>query len=469
MSCRVVTRFCLILTSILSLVSKEVQAGTFDLYGVSGRSMSMGSAMTAAVDDWAASYYNPAQLMEKSEFSFGFGFQLAAPNVKIAATNPGVETKIPETYYGFSLGLIYPFGGKLKNRVALGLIVYLPGQNLVRTRFQEPAVPHFYMFDSMPSRFQIIPSLAAKPVEWLRLGVGLQVLASLDGVGRFDLDIANGRFPRRELSVDLTLAVAPTAGISIKPIKGLTLAVAYRGELALPIKLVNTVNVQGLDAAVLLDINGITQWTPHTFQLGAAYQFEKPKITLAADLLFALWSRAPDPSVFLSLNIQGQDVDRLGLTGALDAPSVGNERRTNLALSNTLGFRLGAEWVATDWAELRLGYNYRPSPVPVQTTGTNVLDNDTHTITAGLGINFRDPLDIFSMPVSLDVGGFASFLPQRSHIKDSANDPVGDLSAGGQLFGFSVSLRYTFGADVAAPASSGEKAPTEILVPSASR
>src|SRR5262249_35634719 len=97
------------------------------------------------------------------------------------------------------------------------------------------------------------------------------------------------------------------------------------------------------------------------------------------------------------------------------------------------------------WLALRGGYMFRPTPAPVQTSGTNILDNDTHTASLGVGFQFKDPLQIFSQPIGIDLTGQIGFLPTRLHTKDTADDPVGDITAGGTIYAISALLRYTFG------------------------
>src|SRR5262249_40926334 len=155
---------------------------------------------------------------------------------------------------------------------------------------------------------------------------------------------------------------------------------------------------------------------------------------------YALWSSAPDPTVFIGVTLTGSDVQKAGLAGLLDAPAKGNERAVNLAASNTLAVRAGLEWTPVWFFALRGGYNFRPTPLPVQTSGTNFLDSDTHNISLGFGFQFRDPLQVFAEPIAIDFTGIVSVVSTRVHDKETPDDPVGNITAGGAIWGFSAGI-----------------------------
>ncbi len=440
------TFLCTFLCAFLCIsVSSEAFAGAYDLFGVGARAQAMGGAMTAAADDWSAAYYNPALLTEKQTFSFGASFQLTDPAIKITTGNPSAKVTPPPLFDGIGLGLLFPIGGKVKDHVAVGLLMFVPGQAFVQTDFQDASVPHFYMYQSQPGVFQLFPTLGIRILDWLSIGGGVSLLASLAGSGNISLDIANNRLPLKELKVALQLNAAPVAGIAVKPVHGLSLGIAYRGQNSLPITLPVSLGIEGLDANLNLVVKGVTQWTPHTFDFGASYLIEPAKLRIAAALEYALWSAAPDPTIFIGVSLTGADVEKAGLSGLLDAPSKGNERAVDLAASNTLGVRAGLEYNPTWFFALRGGYNYRPTPLPLQTSGTNFLDSNVHTLSLGVGFQFRDPVQIFSEPIALDFTGQVGILESREHDKATSDDPVGNIMTSGAIWGFSVGVRYTFG------------------------
>ena len=68
--------------------------------------------------------------------------------------------------------------------------------------------------------------------------------------------------------------------------------------------------------------------------------------------------------------------------------------------------RIGGEYVfgvgRRRWAA-RAGYVFEPSPAPVQRGSTNLIDNDKHTLSAGLGVELPGLGGVVLRPVSIDL------------------------------------------------------------------
>ena len=105
--------------------------------------------------------------------------------------------------------------------------------------------------------------------------------------------------------------------------------------------------------------------------------------------------------------------------------------------------RLGAEWLPHPRFATRLGYIYRPSPAPVPTGAFNQIDPNAHVISAGLGVTFRDPLEVRENPVTVDFV-YQATLMQSQVVQQRAGDAdrVGDYSAGGTVHSFGLAFRH---------------------------
>ena len=90
-----------------------------DAFGFGSRSVSMGGAVTADVEDGSSSYYNPAGLARSQALRIGVSYAASRQEHRIN----GVDSDL-EPVRGTSLGLVVPaqFGGF---RFALGLGLYL--------------------------------------------------------------------------------------------------------------------------------------------------------------------------------------------------------------------------------------------------------------------------------------------------------------------------------------------------------
>lgn len=431
-----------------ALAARPAQANWFELYGVGGRASAMGNAMTAAADDWSATFYNPALLSLQSQPTLGIGASVALPQTQLVLSrpDPAYTPRTPPVLGGFTAGVGLPLPGRLGEWLSLGVAAYVPMGPFVAVRMLDSAQPYYSLYDYTASTFVIASALALRITDWLRVGLGFHMLATFGGPANVTIDFPNGRFPLSELDSELSLVPAPTAGIALTPLPGLSIGVGFRGALGLGVKLPANVKFDGLDATLGLLIEGITQYSPHTLSFGAAYRLQPIPLMLTVDASYAFWSLAPDPSLQVAFDLTGEDIARLGLDEALDAPVPGNERRLPPGyFSNTLAVRAGAEYEATDWFALRVGYAFRPTHVPLQTSGTNLLDNDTHTLSFGLGARFADPQKFFAGRFSIDLTGQVGIFAPRLHLKDTAADPVGDLATGGTVLSGSVMLRYQFG------------------------
>ena len=59
---------------------------------------------------------------------------------------------------------------------------------------------------------------------------------------------------------------------------------------------------------------------------------------------------------------------------------------------DTLTVRVGGELrLLQEMLVVRAGYGFRPSPVPDQTSSTNIVDNTAHVIAGGVGLNIKLP------------------------------------------------------------------------------
>jgi long-subunit fatty acid transport protein len=188
-----------------------------------------------------------------------------------------------------------------------------------------------------------------------------------------------------------------------------------------------------------LALTGVTHYTPHTLQFGAAFDVTE-KLTVALDGEYALWSMAPSPYMGLDIDVSGDVLEALGLDDALSVSSL----EQAAGFHNTFGARLGVEYRFAPRFTLRGGMFIRPTPVPRQDVpGTNILDGTAIGTTFGFGFNFDDPLEIFKSPVIIDFAAQAHFLLPREANKE-LTDSVPSYRYEAKALGLSVSVRYDF-------------------------
>lgn len=418
----------------------------------------MGGAHTAMSEDFTAVYYNPAGLTAASEPGFGIGFMLSRPQLSLEfdKSERAIAELEPPGSDGVTFGAVFPLGGAaVRNRVVMGLGLNVPTSSLLNGQALDPAIPHWYMYQALPRRIVASLGLGVLPLDWVSLGLGVQFLAGVEGQLDYELDVVAGRLVRKTVTFDIVPNAAPILGLELRPLQGLRIGISYRASIEsdvdLPVEFVAT-GIAELEILTAFQV----QYTPHQLSVGASYAWAELDLKLAADLTWAMWSLAPDPSVASSIDVGGELFAGTGFDQILDAPAPGQERNVDLAFRDIWVLRLGAER-ALGMFSVRAGYAIRPSPAPLQTSGTNYVDVTTHQVSLGGGVRFLDPLQILANPLTVDVAAALLYAPNRRYEKVDAQDPVGGYDASGVIWVLGLALRYEFG--------EGESGPPAALPP----
>lgn len=418
-------------------------AGVFDSFGYDPRGIGMGGAQVASADDYAASYFNPALLVLQDKVSFGYGFNWTQPRMSVRAVDPARagELRSPETpssFNGWSLGVLFPLGGKVSNRLALGVGLYLPSSNVLRTEAIDPRLPSWYFYQAGPERIIVAASAGARITDWLSIGAGAQILGALIGGFDFDLNLFSKQFEGRALRADLETRVAPLAGLALdfKPI-GLRFGLNYRGAIASDYRLPTVFDLTDVGVIELV-MEGVSHYSPDTFSAGVQYRIGA--FVGTAELRYARWSKAPDPSTKVTLNVDGQALESLGIEDQFDIEGSSGAP----GFLDTLSTHAGGEyWIVERRFAVRAGYSFRPTPVPQQTGDSNILDGNTHCVSLGLAFSFDDPLEIFGNPIHIEAAGQRLTIGEREAKKDQ-DAGVPSYKYSGAVNAVSVAVRYVF-------------------------
>ncbi len=425
------------------LLASPSFADNFDLFGYGPRGSAMGGAMTAEANDYTSVFYNPALLVERKEVNFGFHFQFYRMQVDVQrkdlATTLDCSACTAPDSVGYSLGLLFPLGGKVKNHLALGVGIYLPSQVLLRVNAPDPNTPYWYRYNANPERVVIHLGAGIRILDWLKVGLGVQALADLIGDGAdVSVDLFSKQVKLNRLNSYLGTRVSPVFGLHVSPTRWLRFGATYRGEMKLVYQIPARVDLQGI-GTLGFTVSGVAHYTPHTVTVGAAID-ATPNLTFSAEGEWQNWSAAPSPYVQLVIDLSGKTLEALGLGQALDVSSV--LQRPGFA--DTITARLGGEYRLSERFAARLGAFYRPTPVPKQdAAGTNLMDNTAIGVTGGIGFNFPDPLEIFQAPIQIDVAGQATFVLPRETNKEPT-DSVPSYRYSARVAGASIAIRYDF-------------------------
>lgn len=427
-----------------------VRASSAELFGAGPRNFAQVGAATATADDGSAAFYNPAGLgiaAESGKASVSVGVVVGVPvlNVRRELNDAGhleaqPTQQAPNQGYG-SLQALFPLGGKLQNKAALGMLLIHPQSTLVRVQLLDPKLPQWTRYASSPERFEMALGLGARLTDKIAVGAGAIVLAGLSGDVDFRVDLFARRVDRRNLDFRLNTVVAPVAGFTITPVSQLRLSFNYRGAIGLDIRQPNTIALGDL-GTLQLDVAGTVHYSPHQLAVGASFQ-PSDALRISLDAKLDLWSLSPYPAAAVNVSLVGQVPEALGLDKVL---SFGTKDPAT-GFANTLTSAAAIEYTFRDRVtRLRGGYAFRPTYVPDQVKSiSNFLDSSAHVIGLGATFQFHDPVELFTAPIKVDLGAQAQVLQARQVKKEQgANDPVGSYDFGGTVFAGAASLRYEF-------------------------
>lgn len=429
--------------SLAALAAAPAQASVLDIYGYNPRGTAMGNAQAAVADDYTATFYNPAGLTRRKKVAVGAGFMATFPDLYIdrdfqTEEQTEVQSELPPSFSGFNLGAVFPLGGLVGNRVALGIGLYLPTLNVLRGEGIDPQIPQYYRYQNLPDKLVALASVAVEPFDWISVGGGIQVLAAIDGEVALDIEIANRRVERQSLDIEIAPTTAPVLGLLVRPFDGLSVGASYRGELQLDYAIPVDIAIDDL-IDLRLDIGGTALYVPDYWNFGVAYDWRGADLLASAEVTWARWSRAPDPSPTFTADIDGTLAAGLGLEDRLD---VGNGRPVDLKFRDVPVYKIGVEQRPHPKVRLRAGYTYRPTPAPVPEDVFNYIDNDAHMLAGGVGFSFADPLEVHRSPVSLDIVYQVTVMEEERVAQRAADDRVGDYDAGGIIHGLQISFRH---------------------------
>lgn len=412
----------------LTCAAGSASASPEDLFGYGGRSSAMGATGAAHARGFEAAYANPALLGARMKSKLTLG--MLGATFRLDAAGPGLPGRLStERARGFFIGadLPLPLGGKLRDRVGLGLAFYTPSDVIVRGRALYPERPQFVVLGDRAQSVTLRAGLGANLGYGLRLGVGFAALAEIVGTVVAATD-ATGRVGTR-VEDQLVATYAPAIGASYDLPGGgdatYRLGLSFRGKLDARFAVLVDGSKLSSIAIPVFNIAGLAQYDPA--QIVAEVARVRKGNTIAIGAVYKRWGDYPGPLEPTVLCSDG------GTDCGLSPPKI--------AFRDVVSVRVGAEQHVTvtpslDLA-LRAGAFFETSPVPselpvsqaydgasrgVSTVPTRYFDAARVAATFGAGLAGKRPLppvtfDIFTQVQSLvgrDIGSTdASFAPAQ--------------------------------------------------------
>ena len=446
------------------LVALDANAdGALGTFGADARAKGMGTAQSALSNGVAAVFYNPANLpnVRKPTFTLQMTSTLPMLDAELASLpdDKMFQPRIPNAHSGLIFGATLAVPDFWDERIVLGFVAHTPTQTLTHADSPDPATPFFYRYDSHTDRIEMEAAVGIQLLDWFAVGGGVRIGAGQDGVLQVSFDPLQQTMTRQELIAEQYGILVPKAGVSIGPFDWgwgrLRFGGAYREGLAQTMTIFTHMQFDGLDAAADLPAIATTNFSPRKFQFGTALTWVVPQtedagwrwlageMHWAADASLVEWSSAPSPFLSLRTSISGEGAEAFGLAGNADLPGPGLSRVRPLELSDTWNLHLGWEYEMLERnLALRLGYRWRPTPVPDQVFGTNLMDASTHV--GAFGVSGWIPVTYVAKKVRLDLSWQSQILQRRHTIKVRADDPVGDWNISGAVHEFSLGSTFHF-------------------------
>jgi long-chain fatty acid transport protein len=441
-----------------SLSLCNARANPFDNFGLGSRSAAMAGAMTAVADDFSASLYNPAGLTDAGHTEISLGYFHATPWME---TYWGEQwwNADEDTVSGIVLGLVFPAVKFLGLEFVGGLGLHLPDKRVARSLMLPYDQPQFVMYGARNQRTVILSPNALRIFSWLSIGAGFQMFLDTSGGPAFELiqerpDNA-GKYSEGRISSSQKPKFFPFAGIMVEPGKEFKLGFCFRDKQEITLDVPLQIRIEALQIgfpelhlelpASLLDMStpAVLFFSPRQYAFGISWE-PLDHLLLAADLTFMQWSEFINPSP------DGYSIYYGGLAILLRQNPNFHMPQGNL--KDTWVPAAGVEYRAlnTDHVELdlRMGYRFRETPVPEQTGRSCFMDSNTHIITGGVGLTFKNLIHkIMREPFSVDFHVQYFHMDERTYTRDllvAVSDRFGDIRFRGQVLNLGVTGTFRF-------------------------
>src|SRR5262249_39431882 len=207
---------------------------------------------------YEATYTNPAGLVGPTRRRLTLGYVHAGYRLNLDGMHRPVDTTD-----GLVMGadVPIPFGGVLRDRVALGLGFYFPFGVVNRARAPFPDEPRLALLDSRPQVVSVLVAVGARVHDRVDVGIGMLELAAL--VGTISIADVGGRITTVS-EEQLTTSLSPILGARVRTTRWLTLGVVFRGESksTYDIAVTNSLGARLPLTLPTLRIAGVAQFDP---------------------------------------------------------------------------------------------------------------------------------------------------------------------------------------------------------------
>ncbi|MFA9290058.1 MAG: OmpP1/FadL family transporter [Solirubrobacteraceae bacterium] len=397
------------LLSALCILSGSLFAQGYQvpLQGVKEASL---GGVSAFADDASIGYFNPAGLaFVEGKGSISAGAFGVLPQTKFTSA-AGVVSKnkegIEDVVTPFYLAASY----KPTDKIAVGLNIATPFGSVLN---YNSAGSQFNNTYSNLQVFSVQPSLAVKLNNWISVG-GAAVYYTGNLTQRAQFAPSSPGFIQLKSDFTAINDWGWNVGVFLKPAEGLNISAAYRSYVDAQIN--GSDFTSNTPLAIITSVNTNLP-LPAQYSFSVAYQM-LPKLLFAGEINLVEWSKLDKITISNAAN-----------NTALPLPLTKN-------WSDTVIYRVGLEYSATDKIALRAGYNQSPAVMQsaaIATSSDLQYLTDRHTVTGGLGYKASEKLNV-------NLYG-AYLIPGERTI--TSNPAIGNGTASISLFAAGLGIAYS--------------------------
>jgi len=424
----------------------QAYGGAVENRGIGARAIGMGGAFTGVAENVYAAYYNPAGLGQLDNHQICFDLLYVTPQVSLQRGSGAKEDAFNKSVKALVVGMATKFSSVLKipSNLVFAYSFYLPdfSKSAWKARYGPPRFdPYYPMYGAdmhEEENLKLMVGAGAEIFPWLFLGGGLEVKLHAPGACLvLSADIMALKTVPEQSKVDplvVTSEIYPLAGILLKPLPSLRVGFAYRqggyivfnGGLRAKLRISYGDNPgdtfplpEEIRDLVCINLPIFIAYYPSQYAFGISYKIQD-RLLLAFDMTYYEWRTYKDNS-------------GMQLSPKLDSIFIP---------------RFGMEYSLMKKLAVRTGYSFQASPLKQQDQGnadwlylTNLIDNDVHTITCGLGYTWQ----IFGFPrkpAELSAFYELHILPERTF--QNVNPGAPEITSSGMFhtYGFGFQFNY---------------------------
>ncbi len=396
-------------------------------WGINALSQSRSGAQTAAVDDYSATYYNPAKLAiigVSSGVGVGYNFM----NLDFSTPETEAETpEKPDNYYSLNFGFTIPVFDFNGYRLIIGMSYFGVEDKIASIQVFDEKKYQYHPYHSHLNTIQMNAGGGLYISKLLSVGFGVAQMVSVKGETSVYFEYKDNN-ESKILNKDLYLGVKHKISFIFSifgEVGDLSYGLVYREAQSLPYKIpasikLKDMNGAGKDANIELFIEGIGFWTPPKIELGLSYFFEKIDLLIFSDLSYQFWSGAPKPYSITSIN---SDMTLLKIEDL-------QNRFGSVKFRDILKIALGFSKVINNFT-INGGFSYTPKTIESHDRLTNYIDQDGYGFS--LGLSYRLKTLVLNLSYALIF-----------HLKESEHSDLygGDVEFGGNIHLLSFEIGY---------------------------